>query len=106
MGSGPAFTIRFARYGLFCGVLSMVDFICVALRFANFRIFGNFAFLISLILGVIIFPIWLLCLARQLPKATEKYESAARREALQISGLSSIMETAREAPECVDGIMS
>ena len=68
-----------AYYGLFVGVLALLNFIFDVLRFVDWRSFGNLALLLQVTVRVIFLPIWLLCLARQLPVATERYEEEQRR---------------------------
>lgn len=76
----PTFRRRFAYYGLFVGVLALLDFILDVLRFVDWRSFGFPALLLQVTVRVIFLPIWLLCLARQLPVATERFEEEQRRQ--------------------------
>ena len=75
----PTFTKRFVYYGLCIGVLSLLDFVADVLRFVNWKVFGTIAMATNIIVGAVLLPIWLLCLARQLPRATEQYERAEGR---------------------------
>lgn len=77
----PTFTKCFAYYGLFVGLLALVDFVADVLRFINWPLFGRIAMATNILLGVVFLPIWLLCLARQLPVATERFEREGKRDA-------------------------
>ena len=74
----PTFKRPFIYYGLFVGVLSLADFVFDILRFLDWMLFGSLAATFQLVLGVVLLPIWLLCLARQLPQATERFEGEMR----------------------------
>ena len=63
-----------ANYGLFVGLLALLDFVADLLRFVNWPLFGRMAMIMNILLGVIFLPVWLLCLARELPSATERFE--------------------------------
>jgi len=75
----PTFTKCFAGYGLFVGILALADFLADVLRFLNWRVFGRMAMATNVLVGVIFLPIWLLCLGRELPLATERYEREEKR---------------------------
>mmetsp|Transcript_22002 Transcript_22002/g.46300 ORF Transcript_22002/g.46300 Transcript_22002/m.46300 type:complete len:368 (-) Transcript_22002:219-1322(-) len=75
----PSFTKRFVYFGLLIGIISLVDFIADVLRFVNWKLFERIAMATNIIVGVILLPIWLLCLAWQLPGATERFERAEGR---------------------------
>ena len=78
----PTFKRPFIYYGLFIGVLSLADFVFDILRFVDWMLFGRLAAAFQIVLGVVFLPIWLLCLARHLPPATERYEEEMRRRDL------------------------
>lgn len=78
----PTFTKCFAGYGIFVGLLALADFLADVLRFLNWRFFGRMAMATNALLGVIFLPIWLLCLARQLPEATDRFERAEMRASM------------------------
>lgn len=78
----PTFTKCFAGYGIFVGLLALADFVADVLRFLNWSFFGRIAMATNALLGVIFLPIWLLCLARQLPGATERFERAEIRASI------------------------
>ena len=81
----PTFTKCFTWYGLFVGLLALVDFTADVLRFVNWSLFGRIAMATNILLGVIFLPIWLLCLARQLPLSTERFEREEKRAAVLLS---------------------
>eukprot|EP00571_Detonula_confervacea_P016053 CAMPEP_0172307906 /NCGR_PEP_ID=MMETSP1058-20130122/8664_1 /TAXON_ID=83371 /ORGANISM="Detonula confervacea, Strain CCMP 353" /LENGTH=360 /DNA_ID=CAMNT_0013020213 /DNA_START=124 /DNA_END=1206 /DNA_ORIENTATION=+ len=83
----PTFTKCFAWYGLFVGLLAIVDFLADVLRFVDWKVFGRIAMATNALLGVIFLPIWLLCLASQLPGATERFEREERRASIFLSDL-------------------
>ena len=87
----PSFTKCFIYYGLFVGVLALLDFLADVLRFLNWRVFGTMSMAMNVLLGVIFLPIWLLCLGRQLPKATERFERAEGRVQVLLDGRESDM---------------
>lgn len=78
----PTFKRPFIYYGLFVGLLSLADFVFDILRFLDWMLFGRLAAAFQIVLGVVFLPIWLLCLARQLPQATERFEGEMRRRDL------------------------
>ena len=78
----PTFTKCFAWYGLFVGLLALLDFVADVLRFVNWSLFGRIAMATNILLGVIFLPIWLLFLARQLPLSTERFEREEKRAAV------------------------
>jgi len=81
----PTFSKCFTWFGLFVGMLSLVDFIADVLRFLNWKTFGTIAMAMNALLGVVFLPIWLLCLASQLPEATMRYEREERRAAILLN---------------------
>lgn len=78
----PTFPKCFAWYGLFIGLLAILDFLADVLRFVDWKLFGTMAMATNALLGVIFLPIWLLCLARHLPEATERFERAEKRASI------------------------
>lgn len=83
----PTFSKCFAWYGLFVGLLAILDFLADVLRFVNWGLFGRMAMATNALLGVIFLPIWLLCLASQLPAATERFEREERRASIVSSNV-------------------
>lgn len=75
----PTFNKCFAWYGLFVGLLAILDFLADVLRFVDWKLFGRIAMATNVLLGVIFLPVWLLCLAAQLPAATARFEREERR---------------------------
>jgi hypothetical protein len=84
----PTFTKCFTYYGLFVGILSLIDFVVAVLRFANWKVFGRIAMALQVLVGVIFLPIWLLIFARQLGMATTRFEREERRRQLHIDASS------------------
>lgn len=82
----PTFTKCFAWFGLFIGTLAIVDFLADVLRFVDWKFFGRIAMATNVLLGAIFLPIWLLCLARQLPMATERFEREEKRAGILSGG--------------------
>ena len=82
----PTLPKCFAWYGIFVGLLAVLDFVADVLRFINWKLFGRIAMATNVLLGVIFLPIWLLCLARHLPPATERFERAERRGMIALDG--------------------
>eukprot|EP01083_Nonionella_stella_P229520 812299_1 len=70
----PTFSKCFTVFGLFVGLLALADFVADVLRFLDWKFFGRMAMAMNILLGVIFLPIWLLCLAKQLPEATDRFE--------------------------------
>mmetsp|Transcript_14434 Transcript_14434/g.29831 ORF Transcript_14434/g.29831 Transcript_14434/m.29831 type:complete len:344 (+) Transcript_14434:100-1131(+) len=71
----PSFTKRFVYFGLFVGNIALLDFFAEVFRFFNWRVFGRLTMFTNIIMGGLLFPIWLLCLAWQLPGATVRFET-------------------------------
>jgi len=63
------FSMRWAWLGALIAVLSILDFAVAILRFQNWNTFGKFEFFLSVVNRFLLFPAWLLWLARQLSKA-------------------------------------
>jgi hypothetical protein len=70
----PTFSGGFVTYGLLVGLLALLDFVADVLRFVDWSLFGRMERAMNVALGCIFLPLWLLCLARELPTATERYE--------------------------------
>lgn len=68
------FTMGLARLGALIAFLSILDFAFAILRFQNWRTFGTIEFALNLFNRFLLFPIWLLWLARQLSKAETAQE--------------------------------
>mmetsp|Transcript_12037 Transcript_12037/g.21877 ORF Transcript_12037/g.21877 Transcript_12037/m.21877 type:complete len:115 (+) Transcript_12037:881-1225(+) len=69
---------KWACFGLFIGVLCLVDFAADIARFVSWRTFEKVALTISIFNSVLFIPLWLLELARQLPKARAGTEDLFR----------------------------
>lgn len=62
-----------ARWGLLIAFLCFINFAADVLRFEEWSTFSKFAIFISVVDMVLMLPIWLLVLGRQLPRARPKY---------------------------------
>jgi len=80
----PTFSKCFVWYGLFIGLLAVVDFLADVLRFIDWKLFGRIALATDALLGVLFLPIWILLLGRQLPAATERFERNERRASILV----------------------
>lgn len=67
---------KWSILGLAIGILSLFDFIAEILRFQSWRTFMLISLAISIINTLILMPIWLLMLGRQLPSARREYEGS------------------------------
>lgn len=76
----PTFDKCFLYFGLFIGFLSILNFVADVLRFRNWFLFGHLSMAMSIIVGVVFLPVWLLVFAKQLPEATERFERVQRWE--------------------------
>jgi hypothetical protein len=83
----PTFSYCFASYGLFVGLLALLDFVADVLRFVNWSMFGRMAMAMNVVLGVIFLPIWILFLACELPAATERYELEESRVGMLVNSV-------------------
>jgi hypothetical protein len=68
-GTEHLFGVRWAGFGAVMACMAVFDFAADILRFESWRTFSEVAMLISAINRLVLFPIWLLWLARLLPKA-------------------------------------
>jgi hypothetical protein len=71
------FGMRWAYFGMFMACLGIVEFACAILRFENWITFSSLGFIINVLNQLFLFPIWLLWLSRQLPKAEAMASSRA-----------------------------
>ena len=83
----PTFSQCFANYGLFVGLLALLDFVADVCRFVNWSVFGRMAMAMNLVLGVFLLPIWLLVLAKELPAATARYEREESRVGMLVNSV-------------------
>ena len=72
------FGMRWAYFGAVMACLGVVEFICAILRFENWITFSSIGFIINVLNQVILFPVWLIWLGRQLPKAEAMALSRAK----------------------------
>lgn len=63
------FTTRWAYLGSFLALLSIIDFAAEVLRFESWRTFSRISWLIGILSRLILFPVWLVWLGKQMPGA-------------------------------------
>ena len=63
------FTRKWAKLGVVLAVLGILDFALAILRFESWGVFSTIGGLINILNQLILFPVWLIWLGRQLPKA-------------------------------------
>jgi len=76
---GPAISRTLAGFGLFIGLFSLADFVAGVLRLEDWGTFRILTMLISVINRMILLPIFLLVLGRQLPFAVSAHKEEAAR---------------------------
>ena len=67
---------RWAKFGLIMAALGIIEFAVAILRFENWGVFSTAGALINILNQLILFPVWLVWLGRQLPKAEEARNAA------------------------------
>jgi hypothetical protein len=82
----PTFTKCFTYFGLFVGLLSLIDFVATVLRFINWPLFSRIAMVTQVLVGIICLPIWLLIFAKQLGRATDSFERVEQRRIHHLDG--------------------
>lgn len=75
---GPVLTRGLAGFGLFIGLFSIADFIAGVLRLKDWSTFRTLTMLISVINRLVLLPIFLLVLGRQLPFALRQHKEATQ----------------------------
>jgi len=78
------FKLNWARLGALIGVLSIVEFVFVILRYQNWNAYGRVEKSVTRVNDFVLSPIWLLWLARQLPKAEFAQEENKMNEELNL----------------------
>ena len=73
---GPVITRSLAGFGLFIGLFSLADFVAGVLRLQDWGTFRILTMLISVINRLILLPMFLLVLGRQLPFAMRQHKEA------------------------------
>jgi hypothetical protein len=63
------FGMRFAYFGIFIACLGIIEFAAAIMRFENWGTYSTIGFIINVLNQLILFPVWLVWLGRQLPKA-------------------------------------
>lgn len=71
-------SIGWASFGLFLSLLSIVDFAADIMRYQNWRRYSHIAFFISSVNRLVLFPVWLIWLSFQIPKAELLLEEASK----------------------------
>ena len=84
------FGMRWAKFGVVLAVLGIFDFAAAILRFERWGTFSVIGTLINILNQLILFPIWLIWLGRQLPKA-EETRNAAKRATLETESVDSMV---------------
>lgn len=74
---GPVLTRALAGFGLFIGLFSLADFVAGVLRLHDWGTFRILSMLISVINRLILLPLFLLVLGRQLPFAMRLHKEAS-----------------------------
>ena len=75
---GPVITRSLAGFGLFIGLFSLADFVAGVLRLHDWGTFRILTMLISVINRLILLPLFLLVLGRQLPNAMRQHKETVR----------------------------
>merc|ERR1712194_875025 len=65
-----------AHFGLFISLMSFIDFAAQVLRILAWGYFTEIGMLIGLINRLVLFPLWLCCLGKQLTVAAQSIEIA------------------------------
>ena len=84
------FTMKWAKFGIVLAVLGIIDFAVSILRFDNWGVFSTIGVLINILNQLILFPVWLIWLGRQLPKA-EEIRNAAKSAAVETESSDSMV---------------
>ena len=72
---GPMISRSLAGFGLFIGLFSLADFVAGVLRLEDWSTFRVLTLLISVINQLVLLPIFLLVLGRQLPQAMREHKA-------------------------------
>jgi hypothetical protein len=97
--SSTTFSMKWAHLGLILGGLSIVAFLADTLRFLSWRLMSTIEMFVAVVNTLILFPVWLIWLGRQLPRLRTKYEedsNSNEREALTV-GLGNAKPTTDES---------
>mmetsp|Transcript_27883 Transcript_27883/g.39230 ORF Transcript_27883/g.39230 Transcript_27883/m.39230 type:complete len:286 (-) Transcript_27883:8-865(-) len=94
-----AFKLRWTRIGLAIAGLSILDFAADVLRLQSWRFFSTFANFTSALNTLVLLPIWLITLGRQLPAAVPNYVETEEDEFVNK------VESAQEAQEILEDIV-
>ena len=84
---------RWARFGVLMAVLGIIEFAFAILRFENWGLFSSLGALINILNQLVLFPVWLIWLGRQLPKAEEERDAAKNASANAVTESSDSMLT-------------
>mmetsp|Transcript_20962 Transcript_20962/g.31964 ORF Transcript_20962/g.31964 Transcript_20962/m.31964 type:complete len:303 (-) Transcript_20962:122-1030(-) len=91
------FSMRWAKLGLVVGALSLLAFVADVLRFVSWRTWSIVRMFVMVVNTLILFPIWLIWLGRQLPMIRSNYENAQSKERVPLNS----SNTAHEASSIV-----
>jgi len=98
-GTTHAFRMRWARIGLAIAALSIFDFASDVLRMQSWRTFSIIANVTSFLNTLILLPIWLIALGKQLPGAAPAYDETEEDDFVNK------VENAKEAQEILEDIV-
>ena len=84
---------RWARFGVLMAVLGIIEFAFAILRFENWGLFSSLGALINILNQLVLFPVWLIWLGWQLPKAEEERDAAKNASANAVTESSDSMLT-------------
>jgi hypothetical protein len=85
------FATKWAKFGVLLAVLGIIEFAVSILRFDNWMVFSTIGILINALNQLLLFPIWLIWLGRQLSKA--EAAKSSRNEASVVTESSDSMLT-------------
>jgi len=77
-----------AHLGLFIGILSFFDFVSQVLRIIQWQLFTDIGLLLGIVNRLILFPVWLCCLGKQLTVAANSIEITKNFNKLEAGDLS------------------
>ena len=96
------FSIQWGAFGLVVSFMCLLDFAADVLRFKSWLTFTSVAMITSIINRLILFPIWLIWLSRQIPKADASLVSTRARstpETAKLTGTAAPAPTLQDIPD-------
>lgn len=79
-----SYEMCFAGMGFFIGTLSLADFIFLILRFTNWDTFNLVSIIMTILIRVVLLPLWLLVLGCKLPAAVHEFSQRRTQEGTNI----------------------